>query len=130
MSLSSDLGQYSFPQHIVATDLRPDVVWWNDTARKLCLLELTVCFETSFEEAAQRKKIKYADIVEQARLSHYTTKLITVEVGSRGIVNMDGFQQLQDELNVQKRDMLKLLTVVAKTAIVQSHKIWCKRNTQ
>ena len=49
-SISSDLGSYSFLQHIVAT------VWWDDKARNLCLLELTVCFETSFEEAAQRKK--------------------------------------------------------------------------
>ena len=31
-----------------------------------------MCFETSFEEAAQRKESKYANIVEQARLSHYT----------------------------------------------------------
>ena len=113
----------------MATDLRPDVVWWDDKARNLCLLELSVCFETSFKEAAQRKKIKYADIVEQARLSHYTAKLITVEVGSRGIVNMEGFLQLEDELNIQKRDMSKLLTILAKTAIVESQKIWCKRNT-
>ena len=63
-----------------------------------------MCVEISFEEAAQRKRIRYADIVEQARLSHYNNiiaKLITVEVGSRGIVNMVGFLQLEDELNIQ-----------------------------
>ena len=129
VSISSDLGSYSFPQHIVSTDLRPDVVWWDDETRKLCLLELTVCFETSFEEAAQRKKIRYADIVDQARLSHYISKLITVEVGARGIVNMEGLKQLQDELNVTKSDMSKLLITLVKTVIVESHKIWCRRNT-
>ena len=25
-----DLGSYNFPQHIVSTDLRPDIVWWDD----------------------------------------------------------------------------------------------------
>ena len=39
-SISSDLGSYSFPQHIVATDLRPDVVWWDNKARNLCILQL------------------------------------------------------------------------------------------
>ena len=47
-----------------------------------------------------------------------------VEVGSRGIVNMKGFLKLQVELNIQKRDMSQLLTVLAKIAIVESHKIW------
>ena len=127
-SISSDLGSYSFPQHIVSTDLRPDNVWWDDETRKLCLLELTVCFETSFDEAAQQKKIRYADIVDQARLSHYTSKLITVEVGARGIINMEGLKQLQDELNVTKSDMSELLITLVKTVIVESHKIWCRRN--
>ena len=49
-SLSTDLGSYYFPQHIVSTNLRPDVVWWDDTRNKiiLCLVELTICFESSF----------------------------------------------------------------------------------
>ena len=56
-NLSSDLGSYTFPQHIVTSDLRPDIVCWDDSARKLVLVELTVCFESSFENAAQRKII-------------------------------------------------------------------------
>ena len=86
----------------MSANLRPDFVCWDDETRKLCLLELTVFFETSFEEAAQLKKIRYADIVNQARLSHYISKLITVEVGARGIVNMEVLKQLQDELNNNK----------------------------
>ena len=113
----------------MSTDLRPDVVLWDDKTKKLCLLELTVCFETSFEEATQRKKIRYADIVDQAKLSHYISKLITVEVGARGIVSMKGLKQLQDKLNVTKSGMSKLLTAFVKTIIVESHKIWYRRNT-
>ena len=59
--LTSDLGEYNFPQHIVATDLRPDIVWWNDNARSLHAVELTVPFETSFEKAIERKTLKYED---------------------------------------------------------------------
>ena len=46
--ISSDLTNYTFPQHITSTTLRPDIVLWDDTKRQLLLLELTVCFETSF----------------------------------------------------------------------------------
>ena len=52
-----------------------------------------------------------------------------MEVGARGIVNMEGLKQLQDELNVTKSDMSKLLITLVKTVIVESHKIWCRRNT-
>ena len=37
---------YCFPLHIAATDLRPDMVWWDDSEKQLWLAELTVCFET------------------------------------------------------------------------------------
>lgn len=57
-----DLGTgYSFPHHIAPTDLRPDIVLWDDSNKSLTLLELTVCFETSFDDARVRKQDKYRD---------------------------------------------------------------------
>ena len=42
-SISVDLdNQYQFPSHITNTDLRPDIVWWDDDAETVTLLELTV----------------------------------------------------------------------------------------
>ena len=64
-SKSQDWDSYEFPLH---TDLRPDRVWWDDTQRSLCLAELTVCFESKFDEAAMRKTTKYTDLAEQAEL--------------------------------------------------------------
>ena len=101
--LTCDLGEYSFPQHIVATDLHPDIVWWDDTARSMNVVELTVPFETSFVEVAERKSVKYVNLVQQARVSGYAAKLITLEVGSRGVINMSGFVQLKEELNITKK---------------------------
>jgi hypothetical protein len=51
----------------VPTDLRPDIVWWDSSSRSVCLEELTVCFETNFDDAADRKTAKYTDLVQQAR---------------------------------------------------------------
>ena len=54
---------YCFPLHIALTDLHPDTVWWDDSEKQLWLAELTVCFETSFEEARERKEAKYSELV-------------------------------------------------------------------
>lgn len=51
--LTTDL--YSFPLHIIVTDLRPDLVWWDEVHKSLCLAGLIVCYETNFVEAVQRK---------------------------------------------------------------------------
>ena len=88
--------------------MRPDVVWWDDTRKKICLVELTICFE-SFQNAAERKKIKYEEVVERARASGYTATFILLEVGSRGIINPHGFDCLKKVFNITKRDYTTLL---------------------
>ena len=94
-TLTVDISDsYTFPLHIVPTDLRPDVVWWDDSSRSLFLAELTVCFESNFEEAALRKSAKYLDIVEQAKQNGYRTKLLTLQVGSRGVPDHGSFSSL------------------------------------
>ena len=87
---------YSFPTHIAATDLRPDIVWWNDDQKTLTLVELMVYFETFYEAAS--KEERYHDLIDETRKAGYTPTLITVEVGSRGLPNMSGFQRLRDIL--------------------------------
>jgi len=61
---------------IVSTDLRPDIAWWNDNDQSVCLVELTVCYDTLFQEAAlKRNKISgpplcYLQSRVQGRLDH------------------------------------------------------------
>ena len=85
-SASADLGHtYTFPNHTVPTDLRPDIVVWDDSTKEVYLVELTVCFDTLFEEAIQRKESRYCDLVDSIRQEGYTAELITLEVGARGL---------------------------------------------
>ena len=120
---------YNFPPTAASTDLRPDLVVWNDSQRVLVLAELTVCFETNFEDASQRKRNKYQDLLETCQASGYTTHLITLEVGSRGFVNFSGFQRFLKFFSFSRKDTLSLLKSVAREAIIQSHRIWTSRNT-
>ena len=64
---SADLGpKYNFPQHISPTDLKPDIVWWNDEEKILQMLELTIPFETTMADAAERKETRYEELVQSA----------------------------------------------------------------
>ena len=102
--LSSDLGSYAFPQHVVATHLCPDIVWWDNIAKKIFLIELTVCFESSFKHAAERKTTKYLDVLARARSSGYRGQVITLEIGSWGIIDDSGFSCLKKEFQIKARD--------------------------
>ena len=73
---------YQYPQHISCTDARPDIVVWDDISKNVYLIELTVCLETNFEVARERKVSRYTDLVEEAEQHGYKCELITVEVGA------------------------------------------------
>ena len=83
-TISQSLGpDYSFPLHLATTDLRPDMVWWNDNTKTATLLELTIPFDTILDDAAKRKEAKYLDLVSSIKEAGFTTNLLTVEMGSR-----------------------------------------------
>ena len=46
-------------------------MWWDDVKKKLGLVELTSCFEASFNGAAERKRTKYEELHHQAEKEGY-----------------------------------------------------------
>ena len=82
---TADLSDtYNFPSHITPTNLRPDLVLWSDAKRSLCIGELTICFETGFQAAAERKKRRYMDLAEEAARQGYTTIFYRFRWGVEG----------------------------------------------
>ena len=83
--LEVDLGRkLHFPEAVLSTTLRPDIIMWSLEGKKIILVELTVPWEENCEEAAERKKMKYQQLVQDCRDKGWTTWLMTVEVGCRG----------------------------------------------
>ena len=81
-SMTVDLSDgYSFPTHIAATDLRPDIVWWNDDQKTITMVELMVCFKTSYEAAIMATEDRYHNLIVKMLKTGYTSTLITVEMG-------------------------------------------------
>ena len=127
----ADLGApsgYLFPLEVVATDFRPDIVLFNAQRSVVVIIELTVCYELSFQGARQRKEAKYLDLVEDVERCGYDAELILVQVGSRGFVDIDSFQPLQNYVGASKRRWRQMFTDVPTAAIKGSFKIWAARN--
>ena len=65
--------------------MRPDIVWLSDDRKELWLLELTISYESLVADTRQRKEAKYY-LLQAGRAGGYHSQLITVEVGSRGML--------------------------------------------
>ena len=122
--ISSD---YSFPCHIVATDW-DQTSCRDETANKVSLIELTVCFDTLFEGAIKRKEDRYQELLDTIQDAGYTASLVTVEVGSRGIPNPTSFLKLKTNLGLSRALLVNLMVTALRPAITESFKIWCMRN--
>lgn len=85
--VSADLGdtEYRIP-HYLLTDLRPDIIVWNE--HQMHLFELTICWETNFQDAATRKEAKYLHLIEAVREKGIAGHLHTIQVGSRGFLDV------------------------------------------
>ena len=126
LQITADLpGQYNFPQDIATTDQRPDIVIWSATT--IHLVELTVPFETNISIAAERKVQRYKDLRDACSDTHHTN-IITLEVGSRGFLCMEGFQQLYRLLHAKAKDRQSFELDMIRHVVTCSYNIWCKRN--
>ena len=100
ISMTANISNnYKLPLYIIPTELLPDLVWWDEAHKSITLVELTECFETNFEEAAQRKTAKYHHLLEQAKARGYRSELITLQVGCRGVPDLPGFENIAASLS-------------------------------
>ena len=127
MHIIADLPgmQYAFPQDIATTDLRPDIVIWD--SHVIYLVELTVPFETNIDDAAVRKVHRYRDLRDACALT-CSASIVTLEVGSRGFLYVEGFQKLYRLLRAKQRDIHNFELELVRHVIVSSYNVWCKRN--
>ncbi|XP_050960924.1 uncharacterized protein LOC127162191, partial [Labeo rohita] len=80
-------GRVETPACPQCSTLRPDIILVSEATRQLILLELTVPWEERMEEAQERKRGKYQELVEQCRINGWRTRCMPVEVGSRGFAS-------------------------------------------
>ena len=62
------------------------MVLYSECERIVYFIELTIPFEDAIEEAFERKKLKYAELVVEARERGWQAHTRPVEIGVRGFV--------------------------------------------
>ena len=103
-------------------------MYWDETTKKVSLIELTVCYDTLFEGAIKQKEERYQKLLDTLQDAGYTVSPVTVEVGSRGIPNPTGFLRLRANLGLPRSSLANLMVSASTQTITGSFKIWCMRN--
>ena len=92
------------------------------------MLELTISHKSVMEQARQVKQAKYQDLIDEVMRAGYRASLITLEVGSRGLVVESELMELNEALNVTKSDIVQLGMTLSRCANPGSFKIGCTQN--
>ena len=74
-------------------------------------------------DAGVRKRGKYHDLVEAGRAAGYRTELITVEVGSRGMLGDSVFDDLREVIHATRKEFTALSLLMIRTAVLGSFSI-------
>ena len=126
-SMRTDLGkQLRFPFDITITTLRPDIVLWSTTEKRVLLVELTVPWEQNIQEAYERKKARYADLVAECQEKGWRATTYPVEVGCRGYVGHSTNRFLRD-IGFTTAKAKKVLKDLSEEAEKGSFWLWLRR---
>ena len=122
-----DLSQrLIFPLEIAATNLRPDLVLWSKSVRRVYIVELTVPWEEAIDEAFERKRLRYANLAAEAEERGWNVKVWPVEVGCRGFV-ASSTTRLLKEVGIRGQAQRRAIKELATAAERSSHWLWLKR---
>ena len=121
-----DLGKrLRFPD-VVTTTLRPDIVVWSESHKKLFMVELTVPWEEAMDAAFERKKDKYHDLEEDVKHKGWTARTFPVEIGTRGFSGQS-LHRLLSSFAVLGRDRCTAVRRLSEAAEKASCWLWFRR---
>ena len=120
--------QYQIPPEIAASRLRPDICIYSPSAKKVCFIELTSPDEENIKYWQIKKRMKYLNLVEEARANGYQALCKTIEVGARGYVSKVSAHTFS-LMGIRGKHFTEVRKELSKVAIRCSHFIWnCKDN--
>ena len=73
-----------FPGHIAITSLRPDLIVFSNSMKRIIIIELTCPCEENMESLHSIKLSKYLPLVDVIRRSGWSVDLFAIEMGARG----------------------------------------------
>ena len=74
------------PEHVVISNLRPDLVLLDVRSKRALLGELTVPWEENVQDAHEQKLEKYAELQVEINSAGWDSEVLPFEIGCRGFV--------------------------------------------
>ncbi|XP_069133169.1 uncharacterized protein [Argopecten irradians] len=126
--MRADIHQrIGFPEEVVSTSLRSDIVLWSRNSKQVLMTELTVPWEDRIEEARERKRLKFQQLVEDCQEQGLRIWCLPVEVGCQGFPGQSLWRTLR-LLGVVGAERKKLMGAVSRQVEAASGWIWRKRD--
>lgn len=106
--------------------MRPDMLLISETSKQIVLLELTIPWEDRIEEANERKRAKYAELVEECWNNGWRARCDPIEVGCRGFAGQS-LCRAYNILGIIGASKRRAIKEVTESAEVASRWLWIKR---
>ena len=128
--LIADLNDgYVFPGHIALSSLRPDVVIFSNSLKRVILIELTCPCEENMENWHSTKLSKYSSLVNIITSNGWYVDLFAIEVGARGYCSRSVTICLK-RLGLPNRLVFSSAKKLGQISMSSSFCIWLARNSR
>lgn len=102
-----------FPPNICTTSLRPDIVIWSESKKKIIILELTCPSEENIQQAIARKNERYVGLLNELKELGWDTNFFTIEAGVRGCLSKS-FRTSLRKLGLTNAKVREICSMVSK----------------
>ena len=127
-TVAADLeGMRHYPQVLIESGKRPDLVLVSSSTDAIILVELTVPWEDRLQYSNALKADKYADLSMDLEAKGYRTDLFPIEVGARGVGGRSTYAFLA-KIGLSSRERKKAMTRMSEAAEAASFWIWHMRS--
>ena len=120
-------NNYVFPPHIALTAMRPDIVIYSNTIKRIIILELTCPCEENMSKWHSEKFQKYLALIEQIKYGGWVVDFFAVEVGARGYCSTSLLTAVH-KLGFSPKLQHSLIKESSKTSLTCSFCIWLTRD--
>ena len=125
--LLSDLEKLVIPSFIAVSPLRPDILLYSPSSKRVVLVELTCPCEENMEDWHKTKFYKYDPLSHMMRKNGWSVDLFAVEVGARGYCSLTVKTCLL-KLGFQGKLLGKILKRLSTESLKASFEIWLSRD--
>ena len=119
---------FLFPGHIAVSALRPDIVIYSNTLKRVILIELTCPCEENMESWHSTKVAKYSCLVNTITSNGWCADLFAIEVGARGYCSRT--VTCLKRLGFSNKLAFPTAKKVGQTSMKSSFCIWLARNSR